>query len=176
MRKSDEMAKSNSCWNQSLLHELLFVLPERDPAAATTVNFWIRERIRLDLNRPNDPKLLEAQDWIAAVLGALGQGRVCLHCQKRFLPKRKNEVACRPACKLALKRKRDRACQKRGRAVPEVRSRKNAYARKYAKKRHATDPVFHERRLAQGAAYRQRRRLKASVADDTPVNAVDWNF
>jgi len=40
---------------------MVFVLLERDPAAAATIRFWAAERVRLGLNHEGDPKICEAE-------------------------------------------------------------------------------------------------------------------
>jgi hypothetical protein len=67
VRKRDELADPKSCLNKARDDERLFVLLERDEAAPNTVRYWISERIRLGLNRPGDPKIVEAGRWIEAV-------------------------------------------------------------------------------------------------------------
>jgi hypothetical protein len=42
--------------------EMTFVLLERDVAAPATIRFWIKERIRLGKNQPDDDQLLEAEN------------------------------------------------------------------------------------------------------------------
>ena len=66
MRKRDELAFPDSCLNKARDDEWIFVLLERDPAAAATVRFWIEERIRLGKNERHDPKLQEAELWVRA--------------------------------------------------------------------------------------------------------------
>lgn len=61
MNKQDELTNPRSCLNKASPTEMLFVLLARDPAAAGTVRFWIKERIRLSLNQPYDLQLLEAE-------------------------------------------------------------------------------------------------------------------
>jgi hypothetical protein len=69
MIKTEELSNPNSCLNKAADRELLFVLRGHDVAAAATVRFWIRERIRLGKNDPNDDQILEAtqcandMDW-----------------------------------------------------------------------------------------------------------------
>lgn len=60
MRKQDELADPNSCLNRARPDEWLFVLLGRDAATPATVLFWIEERIRLGLNRADDPLIVEA--------------------------------------------------------------------------------------------------------------------
>ena len=67
MIKLDELTNPNSCFNKAQDSEMLFVLLERDPAATAAVAAWINERIRLGKNKPDDPKILDAQRWIHTV-------------------------------------------------------------------------------------------------------------
>lgn len=60
MTKADEVADPESCLNKAADGEMLFVVLARDPAAAATVRFWVRERVRLGVNSPGDLKLLNA--------------------------------------------------------------------------------------------------------------------
>lgn len=68
MRKRDELADPASCLNKAKDDEWLFVLLGRDPAAAAAVQAWIIERVRIGKNKPDDPKLENARQWIKAVL------------------------------------------------------------------------------------------------------------
>ena len=61
MKKFNELANPESCLNKAKDSEMLFVLLERDPAAPSAIRAWIRERIRIGKNKPNDPKILEAE-------------------------------------------------------------------------------------------------------------------
>ena len=71
MLKRLEISDPTSCLNKAAENELIFVLLERDAAAAATVRFWIQERIRLAKNKPGDPKLREAEQWAAQVEAGL---------------------------------------------------------------------------------------------------------
>ena len=73
MRKRDELANPTSCLNKAADHEWLFVLLGRDPAAAETVENWIRLRIELGRNRAGDPKIKEAEAWVEAVSKEAGR-------------------------------------------------------------------------------------------------------
>jgi hypothetical protein len=46
--------------------EMTFVLLARDEAAPVAIRAWINERIRLGMNKPDDPKTIEAANcaWI----------------------------------------------------------------------------------------------------------------
>jgi hypothetical protein len=54
VRKCDEEADPNSCWNRAAPEEEVFVLLGRDPAAAATLRFWAEERVRLGRNKAGD--------------------------------------------------------------------------------------------------------------------------
>jgi hypothetical protein len=68
VRKKDELTDPTSCLSKAKDDEWLFVLLGRDLAAASTVRHWIRERIRLGKNKPGDAQIIEAKDWVRAVL------------------------------------------------------------------------------------------------------------
>lgn len=61
MLKKHEASVEHSCWNKAADNEMVFVIIGRDPAARATVEFWIKERIRLGLNRESDLKILHAK-------------------------------------------------------------------------------------------------------------------
>jgi hypothetical protein len=67
MKKSDELANPSSCFNKAGDSELMFVLLERDVAAAATVRYWVHERLRLGKNTPADPQIREALAWADSV-------------------------------------------------------------------------------------------------------------
>lgn len=67
MEKREELDCADSCLNKARDNELIFVLLERDLAAATTVKFWIHERIRLGKNTTEDEKIKEAMNWVLEV-------------------------------------------------------------------------------------------------------------
>ena len=60
MRKRDEIALPQSCWNKAKESEILFVLLERDEAMAETIRFWAAKRIEKGLNADGDPQIVEA--------------------------------------------------------------------------------------------------------------------
>lgn len=68
MRKKDELTNPLSCMSRAGDNEWTFVLLGRDRAAPAAVRAWIEERIRLGKNKPDDPQIVEARQWIAAVL------------------------------------------------------------------------------------------------------------
>jgi hypothetical protein len=67
MRKSKELADPNSCLNKAGEDEMLFVLLGRDKAAPAAVHAWVLERLRLGLNTLEDPKIVEAMNWMEEV-------------------------------------------------------------------------------------------------------------
>ncbi len=60
MRKLDENALLDSCWNKATDTEVLFVLLGRDAAAPATIRDWVRHRLRLGKNKPEDPQIVHA--------------------------------------------------------------------------------------------------------------------
>lgn len=64
MRKEKEIADPNSCFNKAFPDELIFILLARDPAAAVAVGAWANERIRSGRNKPDDLKILSADNWV----------------------------------------------------------------------------------------------------------------
>lgn len=60
MTKAQERDNPNSCFNRAQENELMFVLLERDHAAPAAIRAWTDERIRLGMNKPDDPKITEA--------------------------------------------------------------------------------------------------------------------
>lgn len=68
MRKRDELTHPESCMSRARADEWTFVLLGRDVAAPVAVRAWIRERIRLGKNAPNDAQIVEAERWIESVL------------------------------------------------------------------------------------------------------------
>jgi hypothetical protein len=67
MKKIDEFVNPNSCLSRAYPDEWIFVLLGRDKAATVAVRAWIEERIRLGKNTRNDPQIIDAEKWIAAV-------------------------------------------------------------------------------------------------------------
>lgn len=61
MRKKDEIRNDDSCLNRAHYEEMLFVLLAHDIAAADAVRYWIKRRIELGKNKPDDPQILEAE-------------------------------------------------------------------------------------------------------------------
>lgn len=68
MRKRDELSDPKSCLNRAFDTEWVFVLLGRDVAATVAVRAWIKERIRLGKNRPDDLQVRDAEQWIESVL------------------------------------------------------------------------------------------------------------
>jgi hypothetical protein len=58
--KKDELENPKSCWNKAEDTEIVFVLLERDVAAPAAIREWVRERIRLNKNKIDDPQIREA--------------------------------------------------------------------------------------------------------------------
>jgi hypothetical protein len=77
VKKRDELADPNSCFNRAADDEILFVLLQRDPATPNTIRAWIRERIRLGLNSAGDDKIQSAWDAILAM-----DAKTCRYCNQ----------------------------------------------------------------------------------------------
>lgn len=58
MRKRDELVKG--CMAKAGDFEMTFVLLSRDTAAADTIRFWVRERLRSGKNKLEDAQIQEA--------------------------------------------------------------------------------------------------------------------
>jgi hypothetical protein len=69
MRKRDELTDPSSCLSRARDDEWTFVLLGRDAAAPVAVRAWIEERVRLGKNTREDAQIVEAEQWIRAVLG-----------------------------------------------------------------------------------------------------------
>lgn len=67
MKKLKELNDPASCLNKAGDDELIFVLLERDPAAADTVKFWAQRRIDLGINTKEDDKIQEALTWADSI-------------------------------------------------------------------------------------------------------------
>lgn len=67
MRKLEEMKVG--CMSKAGPTEMVFVLRANDPAAPFAIRQWIKERVRLGLEAPNDPKLTEARQ-VAGIMEA----------------------------------------------------------------------------------------------------------
>ena len=78
MRKLDEIALPSSCLNRARDDEYLFVLLGRDIASPGTIRDWVRRRIALGKNKPDDPQMLEALETAAAIDAELCQCHRCL--------------------------------------------------------------------------------------------------
>lgn len=65
MLKTDERTRDDSCWNTALTLERVFVLLARDEAAPHAIRAWVRKRIELGKNRPDDPQIEEALECAA---------------------------------------------------------------------------------------------------------------
>jgi hypothetical protein len=69
MRKRDELV--SGCMAKARDDEMTFVLLGRDRAAPAAIRKWIKERIRLRLNKPGDAKLIEAEECARIIEGEL---------------------------------------------------------------------------------------------------------
>lgn len=58
MRKSDEL--KSGCMAKAGEKEMTFVLLSRDKAAPATIEFWVKRRLLMGLNKPDDVQILEA--------------------------------------------------------------------------------------------------------------------
>lgn len=61
MRKSDELARTDSCMGHAHPREMVFVLLSRDTAAPFAIRAWADERIRLGKNTDTDAQIVEAR-------------------------------------------------------------------------------------------------------------------
>lgn len=61
MRKIAEQTNASSCLSKAGEQEMTFVLLSRDIAAPVAIRAWIRERIRLGKNSPDDEQIKEAE-------------------------------------------------------------------------------------------------------------------
>ncbi len=76
MRKSEELTSLESCMNKARPDEMTFMLLERDAAAPHAIREWIKKRIALGKNKPNDAKILEAEACARYMEGNNSQGIV----------------------------------------------------------------------------------------------------
>jgi hypothetical protein len=60
MLKRDEIADATSCFNKAKDNEMVFVLLGRDLATPATIRAWVQARLKLHLNRSDDPQIQEA--------------------------------------------------------------------------------------------------------------------
>lgn len=67
MRKREELTNPNSCMSRANAEEMTFVLLGRDEAAPIAILAWIKERIRLGKNTPDDAQVVEAARCAAAM-------------------------------------------------------------------------------------------------------------
>jgi hypothetical protein len=63
MRKRDELQRG--CMANALPDEMTFVLLARDEDAPETIRDWIKRRIARGKNKPDDPKIYEAEQCAA---------------------------------------------------------------------------------------------------------------
>ena len=64
MRKSEEIADPNSCWNKAGEDEFVFVLLCRDPDIADVIRYWATKRM---LREGADPKIAKAMRDVAEI-------------------------------------------------------------------------------------------------------------
>ncbi len=67
MRKDQEIADPNSCFNRANMDTRMFVLLDWDPATPATARAWAKERIARGLNQPEDRQIKEALAYADAV-------------------------------------------------------------------------------------------------------------
>jgi hypothetical protein len=60
MIKLREIQDASSCFNKAKDDERIFVLLSRDPAAPIAIVAWVRARIEMGKNNPDDRQILEA--------------------------------------------------------------------------------------------------------------------
>jgi hypothetical protein len=60
VKKKDEIANPNSCFNRARPDELVFVLLGRDPAAPAAIRAWAAARIASRKNIATDHQILES--------------------------------------------------------------------------------------------------------------------
>ncbi len=73
MRKSEEAANPNSCWNKAKDDEHMFILLGRDRAAVKAVRAWCEVRMGLGMNKLSDDKIQEAFAWAREVEAELNK-------------------------------------------------------------------------------------------------------
>ncbi len=73
MRKSEEVANPNSCWNKAKDDEHMFILLGRDRAAVCAVRRWCMMRLELGMNQSSDDKIIEAREWANTVEAELNK-------------------------------------------------------------------------------------------------------
>lgn len=61
MKKRDEIADPNSCFNKARDDEIVFVLLARDEATADTIRYWANKRVKLGKNRFTDEQIVKAR-------------------------------------------------------------------------------------------------------------------
>lgn len=67
MRKREELAVPDSCWNKAGDDERLFVLLERDMTMPDVIRYWVAKRIEKGVNREGDAQLEEALGLAQAI-------------------------------------------------------------------------------------------------------------
>lgn len=72
MRKREELTNPASCMSRARDDEMTFVLLGRDSESAATVLGWIVRRILARKNKPTDPQIIEALQWVETVMEEQG--------------------------------------------------------------------------------------------------------
>ena len=67
MKKRDELADPNSCFNRAADDEIIFVLLARDVASPAAVVEWVLERCRRGKNKIIDAQIIEALECAVAM-------------------------------------------------------------------------------------------------------------
>ena len=65
MLKRDQMGDPTSQWNKALQKERVFCLLGRDKAAPEAIRHWVSLRTSNEMNKPDDPQIVEAMDCAA---------------------------------------------------------------------------------------------------------------
>jgi hypothetical protein len=98
MNKFENLVNQESCFNKAKDEETLFVLLERDPAAAVAVRGWIEARLILGLNKPNDKKIKDAWDIVKKFESKFKCGKCSWRGQKFLAKVKGSEALLCPQC------------------------------------------------------------------------------
>lgn len=60
MRRTEELKNPHSCINKAHESEMVFVLLARDPVAPILIREWVKMRVAIGKNKPDDAQILEA--------------------------------------------------------------------------------------------------------------------
>ena len=71
MLKREELSRPDSCLNKAGDDELIFVLRAKEPAAVYAVRAWIARRLEMVLNFDDDPKIIDAYEWVRRAEGGV---------------------------------------------------------------------------------------------------------